>query len=266
MNERPPPPPRKKDRTASYRELEAASPSFLLKRAILDDVLARHLARPAESAWDAGCGAGTLSPLIATRTRGELLLTDFEPGGVAMAVERVAGTRPGLRVRGETLDLQRAAAPPGAFELVVCWAVLEHLADDGHGFALLARGLRPGGTLVVNVPLHPRLTNALDRLEDHHRRYALATLRGFAAAHGLAVRELRPFGFPGLLATKLLWAPFAAHESRVAVARGVGPAARLLARMDWACYRAGVPLGVEGLLVAGRPASSSGGTGSIPPP
>ena len=51
--------PPKKDRTESYLDLEASSPTFLLKQRILERALARVLPLPARRSWDAGSGAGT---------------------------------------------------------------------------------------------------------------------------------------------------------------------------------------------------------------
>jgi len=239
----------KKDRTRNYQTLEASSPSFRLKQRILEHTLAEILPVPVERAWDAGCGAGTLSAIVARHTGGELRVTDIEASSVRATVGRLAAlSRPA--VRGDVFDLERDEMPPAGFDFVLSWAVLEHLADDARGMSTLARALAPGGRMVLNVPLHPRLMNQLDHLEDHHRRYTRRSLTRLVEDAGLRVVRFRVFGFPGLLATKILWAPFARHEA--AAARS--PWSRLLARgissVDFAAYRAGSPFGVEALVVA----------------
>ena len=51
----------------------------------------------------------------------------------------------------------------GPFDAIVCFNVLEHIADDDAVFARFAELLAPGGVLCVIVPAHPRLFGQLDR-------------------------------------------------------------------------------------------------------
>jgi SAM-dependent methyltransferase len=55
------------------------------------------------------------------------------------------------------LDVTRLALPDGAFDLVICSHVLEHVPDDAAAMAELRRVTAPGGRCLVMVPL------ALDR-------------------------------------------------------------------------------------------------------
>jgi hypothetical protein len=63
----------------------------------------------------------------------------------------------------------------------------------------MADALRPGGVLSLQVPAHPRLYGALDRVYHHHRRYSRASLRGVLEGAGLEVMEVRPFNLLGTL-------------------------------------------------------------------
>jgi 2-polyprenyl-6-hydroxyphenyl methylase/3-demethylubiquinone-9 3-methyltransferase len=61
---------------------------------------------------------------------------------------------------------------PGAFDLVFCCEVLEHVADDRAFVGELVRYLAPGGTLVGTTPVGRSFWDP-----DHKRLYDEATLR-----------------------------------------------------------------------------------------
>ena len=216
-------------------------------------------AGPFRRVWDAGCGAGTLSQILAAHAGEEVLLTDIEASSVDMALERLAQSASLRRMEGRVFDLQQGFSPRTDFDLVLCWAVLEHLADDAAGASSLAGALRPGGLLIVNVPLHPKLFNQLDRLEDHYRRYTRNSLTALLRSAGLEIIRFRTFGFPALLLTKILWAPFSSRESSMAASPLSRSLAPILSGVDYAFYRLGIPWGVESVVVARKPASSESG-------
>lgn len=49
-------------------------------------------------------------------------------------------------------DLERDLLPAGAYDLVVCFDVLEHVDDPRRALANLARATSPGGTLILKCP------------------------------------------------------------------------------------------------------------------
>jgi SAM-dependent methyltransferase len=49
-------------------------------------------------------------------------------------------------------DLATAELPPGAFDVVVCWDVLEHLPDPIAAVSNMSQALAPGGLLVIAGP------------------------------------------------------------------------------------------------------------------
>lgn len=92
----------------------------------------------------------------------------------------------------------------GAFDLVLCSHVLEHVPDDGKAMRELARILAPGGTLLVLVPLpldlettdeDPALTDINERWrrfgqDDHIRMYARDDFVARLERNGLATVRL----------------------------------------------------------------------------
>lgn len=60
-------------------------------------------------------------------------------------------------------DLQNVQLPP-EYDLVICWDVLEHLPDPGAALSNMAAALRPGGMLVIGVPLRTSYKGWMTRL------------------------------------------------------------------------------------------------------
>jgi hypothetical protein len=64
--------------------------------------------------------------------------------------------------------------------------------------AAMAEALRPGGTLGLLVPAHPRLYGALDRRFGHERRYTRGHARDIVERAGLQVERLYSFNMLGV--------------------------------------------------------------------
>jgi len=111
---------------------------------------------------------------------------DLSPPAVARLV--ASG---GLAQVGEITELPY---PDQTFGLVTAFDVIEHITDDERAFDELTRVLKPGGHLVLSVPLHPERWNAFDTLVGHARRYEPATLQALLARHGLVVERSVAFG------------------------------------------------------------------------
>jgi len=90
----------------------------------------------------------------------------------------------------------------GPFDAIVCFNVLEHIADDAAVFARFGELLAPGGTLCVIVPAHPWLFGQLDRSFGHERRYTSDDLRRKltdARLEVTTIRHVNPVGALGWL-------------------------------------------------------------------
>jgi SAM-dependent methyltransferase len=106
---------------------------------------------PGTRVLDVGCGEGRHA-VAATRDAGEVVGVDLDGERLATAREdydTYADGTPGTFLQGDALSLPFA---DGAFDVVVCSEVLEHLPDYEGAIAELRRVCRPGGTLAVSVP------------------------------------------------------------------------------------------------------------------
>jgi 2-polyprenyl-6-hydroxyphenyl methylase/3-demethylubiquinone-9 3-methyltransferase len=96
---------------------------------------------------DIGCGAGLLCEPMA-RLGGEVTGVDASPENVSVAAAHAEAV--GLDIRymaGEVASLDI-----GAFDLVICSEVIEHVADKRAFMADVAARLAPGGLLVMSTP------------------------------------------------------------------------------------------------------------------
>jgi SAM-dependent methyltransferase len=118
---------------------------------------------------EVGVGSGILVPTL-TRRYAEYTGTDLE---VVPGLERLVF--PGCRASFRRSDLLRDGdLPADSFDAIVCFSVLEHIADSDHAARSLARALVPGGRLVIGYPMvSPLMTRAFRligyrQIEEHH--------------------------------------------------------------------------------------------------
>jgi SAM-dependent methyltransferase len=84
----------------------------------------------------------------------------------------------------------------GAFDLIVCMNVLEHIEDHEGALRHLFDILKTGGTLFLLVPAHQALYNRFDVEGGHFRRYDKKSIReSLAKAAGSGKYQLDQFYF-----------------------------------------------------------------------
>jgi SAM-dependent methyltransferase len=116
---------------------------------------------------ETGFGHGSIRSQLPAGTR--YIGVDREPQIVAHARERFPGD--------EFVEADIAASgfaerfAGREIDTVMCFNLLEHVADDRSAVVNLLSVLRPGGNLMLFVPAFRALFNDLDRLAGHHRRY-----------------------------------------------------------------------------------------------
>jgi ubiquinone/menaquinone biosynthesis C-methylase UbiE len=118
---------------------------------------------PATRLLDLGCGTGTHA--LALAERGHAVVgVDFAPGMLASAAEKARRRGVALELRQADLDLP-LPFPDASFDGVMCSYVLQVIARPVELLRELRRIMRPGASLVVEVPRHsaPRRDSAGQR-------------------------------------------------------------------------------------------------------
>jgi len=122
-------------------------------------------------------------PEAALRIRLDVLMCDFP--------DKLDLPEPGLSVAatGERLPLASKA-----IDIAICFNALDHMQDPRAALEELARVLRPGGTLMLNVHTFPSWVKPLltvDRTHPHHWTHAEFVGQVSDFLHVVAAREER---------------------------------------------------------------------------
>jgi SAM-dependent methyltransferase len=161
--------------------------------------------RPADRSLDLGSGSGEFTAVLAG--------AGAEVVGVEVAEAALA------RARSRHPELEFRLAPidgplpfdDGAFDLVWCSEVIEHVADTARWLSEVRRVLARGGRLLLTTPSHGRLRLALYGLEpfseplgDHLHLYTRRSLRTLLDEFGFGDVSVRTAAGPPLLRRLLL--------------------------------------------------------------
>jgi SAM-dependent methyltransferase len=140
-----------------------------------------------------GVGSGVLVPTL-TKHYAEYTGTDLT---LARGLDALVA--PGCRAEFRSADLLRDGdLPADRYDAIVCFSVLEHIADADGAARTLARALAPGGTLVTGYPMvSPLMSRAFaaigfPSIDDHH----VSPPARIAAALSAALRPVRRVAFP----------------------------------------------------------------------
>ncbi len=114
------------------------------------------------SVLDVGCGIGHGSQLLADAGAREVLGIDVSRHAIEEARRRARSESP---IRFEHEDLLAAELPDASFGLVVCFDLLDDLADIERACGVLARVLQPEGVLFTSTDSPATVQLISDRFE-----------------------------------------------------------------------------------------------------
>jgi len=98
---------------------------------------------------DVGCGGGILAESMAGRGAN---VTGIDLAEKPLGVAKLHGFESGIAVDYRLVSAEALAAEhPGAFDLVTCMEMLEHVPDPASTVAACAALVRPGGRVVVST-------------------------------------------------------------------------------------------------------------------
>ncbi|HYP57430.1 MAG TPA: class I SAM-dependent methyltransferase [Beijerinckia sp.] len=132
---------------------------------------------------DVGCGAAHFRRYLA-----HAQYTGLDPN--------FASKTPDADVRGETLE-DHVSRHAGSYDAVCAFQVLEHLSNPAAFFMQMVQAAKPGGLIIIGVPLIPsaitRIPNFLVNAPPHHLTWwtepALAALAARAGAQVESIEE-----------------------------------------------------------------------------
>ena len=209
---------------------------------------------------EVGCSSGFLLEELASDWPGHLVIgADYIPG----PLYRLATRMPAIPLM--RFDLTRCPLPSASVDAVVILNVLEHIEDHQEAVRQVARILKPGGIVVVEVPAGPQLYDVYDKLLKHYRRYRAGEVRQILEDAGLPVVSLSHLGwlpYPAFALVKRrnrrwLDAPEQVQQAIVERAirdSGNGPFLRWATVIEeWVGRWVSVPIGIRCVAVAIKP-------------
>ena len=159
--------------------------------------------------YDAGAGFGQYSYWLSSRSaKWNILALDVKEEQVADCnafFQRIG--RP--QVKFEVGDVTKHVSP-GAYELVVCVDVMEHIEEDEKAMANYAASLKPGGMLIISTPSDQggsdvHADGETSFIEEHVRDgYNIGDIEAKLLRNGFSKVEARySYGTPGKISWRL---------------------------------------------------------------
>jgi SAM-dependent methyltransferase len=217
----------------------------------------------------------TPSVILEIGTSSGFLLADLRQrfaGHIVMGADQIGETLDALAQRLPDVpllrfDLQRCPLPDACADVVVLLNVLEHIPDDQAAAAHLLRIVKPGGTVILEVPAGSALYDVYDRVLMHERRYDMPALEALMTDAGFLVERRTHLGFllfPAFLVAKRInqwrYPAGAAIDDAALVARMIASTGRSSPIMRWLlrieeALRSVLPLpfGIRCLMTCRRP-------------
>lgn len=179
-------------------ELDSQHWWFTARHRILNAVIERYV-RPPADARILEIGAGTGHNLAMLSRFGSVEASELDPVARDLASERLG--KPVLEAALPDLSM----FPADSYDLIALLDVLEHVPDDTASLAAIYTRLKPGGTLLLTVPINPWMWSAHDVAHHHHRRYRQSEIERLTKAAGFRIDMISPFNtllFPAIAAAR----------------------------------------------------------------
>ena len=149
-----------------------------------------------------GCSSGFLLQEIVSSFPGAITIgADVVKAPLYRLAEKIPGI-PLIR-----FDLLQCTLPDQIIDVLVMINVLEHIEDDVSALKNAFNLLKPGGSLVIEVPAAPYLYDSYDKELCHFRRYSAAGLQEKMLRAGFEIYRKSHIGFmlfPAFAVSKIL--------------------------------------------------------------
>lgn len=161
----------------------------------------------AGSSWlDLGCGSGVLTQEILKCDPARIIAVDGAPSMLEHAKAGVGKTTDGLKVSWHLSDVSSLPfLEPGQLDGVLCSSVIEYLPDPTASIREMRRVLRPGGHLLISVPISSSFVRRAQKSARSIGKligkdmYPYLEVSRFEIRKDGATRLLEPLGFKCLV-------------------------------------------------------------------
>lgn len=138
---------------------------------------------------DIGCSSGyMLEDILAVFPNANALGADYFSVGLLQCHQRLPN------VPLFQIDLVNCQFKENFFDVVTCLNVLEHIQNDVSALKHLFRIVKPGGKLIITVPMGRSLYDIYDQVHYHVRRYQMNEIKNKINAVGFNILKTNYFG------------------------------------------------------------------------
>lgn len=152
--------------------------------------ISNEVTESCEVLMEIGCSSGFLIKEIVSRFP-DLIVIGADV--VKAPLQRLAKTQPNLPLI--RFDLLQNPLPNSCVNHLIMLNVLEHIEDDFLALKNAYDLLKPGGSLIIEVPAGPYLYDSYDKQLHHFRRYTALELQAKLKSVGFTITRKSHLGF-----------------------------------------------------------------------